>query len=61
MTEHKITTEAQLVAAINRLLEYNWSDEEENYNDWKEENPGLDDSAHIFHTLRILNDWIGES
>ena len=61
MAEHKITTQAQLVAAINKLLEYNWLDEEKDYNNWKEENPGLDDSDHIFYTLQALNDWVGES
>ncbi len=55
---HKITNHSQLVAAIDRLLEYNWKDEEEDYNDWKEENPGMEDSQHIFHTIQALDCWI---
>ena len=57
----KIENQAQLVAAIGALLEYNWRDEEADYLNWKRENPGMEDTDHIFNTMLALDNWIGEA
>jgi hypothetical protein len=56
----KIETHGDLVQAIRTVLEYNWKDEEEDYNQWREDNPGMDDQDHIFKTLEALDSWLGD-
>lgn len=53
-----INTNADLLAAINRVLDYNWKDEEEDYNRQKEE--GNDVDGHIYITLCELDEWVSE-
>lgn len=50
----KIRTLGELRDAINRIVEYNWSDEEEDY----EENGGGEN--HIYQTLLDLDRWANE-
>lgn len=53
-----IETIADLKAAINKVLDYNWSDEEDDYNDHGgdcEENEN-----HIYRTLLDLDRWANE-
>lgn len=49
-----ISTNAELKAAIETLVDYNWVDEQEDYR----KNPL--NKAHIYHTLCALSDWIDE-
>jgi len=49
----QITNNAELIAAIDTLLEYNWRDEEQDY----EQHEG-DKDAHIFTTMQALDAWI---
>lgn len=48
----KISTNAQLNAAIRKVVDYNWNAERKDF----EENP-LDGDAHIFTVLQALDEW----
>lgn len=50
----KIQTIAQLKEAINKLLDYNWDDEKDDFQEHR------NDKAHIFVTMQALADWVGE-
>lgn len=39
------------------LLDYAQPDEERDYLIWREENPDVEDSAHIVHAIRRLRAW----
>ena len=52
-TVKPINSQMELLDAIDRLLEYNWEDEEADY----AEHEG-DGDSHIFATMTILNDWV---
>lgn len=53
-----IRTNAELLQAIEKVVSYSISDEEDDYELWKDDNPGCEDSQHIVHTLRDLAAWI---
>lgn len=53
-----INTNAELVAAINRVLDYNWKDEEEDYEEQKRQ--GNEVENHIYLTLCELDEWVSE-
>ena len=53
----KIKTAQQLIEAIQSVVAYNWEQEQEDLEQWKQDNPGEDDSSHIFHVLKALDKW----
>ncbi len=52
-----IKTAQDLINAIQNIVEYNWEDEAQDYQQWKRDNPGQEDHNHIFHTLKALDTW----
>lgn len=52
----KINTLDQLKQDIQTIVDYNWGEESQNFNEYVRENG--DDGAHIFTVLKRLQAWI---
>ena len=53
-----INTNAELVAAINKVLNYMWNDEETDFE--RQKKAGESTESHIYNTLCELDEWVSE-